>query len=35
LDLPEGTITRFQVIEDLGSFIRSGGFLVEAETVGA
>jgi ketosteroid isomerase-like protein len=34
-DLPEGRITRFQVIEDLGSFIRSGGFLVEAETVGA
>ena len=30
LDFPEDTIARFQVIEDLGRFMRSGGSLVEA-----
>lgn len=35
LDFSEVTITRFQVIEDLRPFMRGGGSLVEAATVGA
>jgi ketosteroid isomerase-like protein len=34
LDLSEDTITRFQVIEDLGRFMRAGGSLLEVAASG-